>query len=222
MNKKNIPNFFCILRIILTPVIVFLLLYSARLADLFPFSLYRNTSFGQAMVDALDTANSFSIVIAGVIFVLAMITDYLDGHYARKYNVVSDKGKMLDPLADKILILGTLISFFLLDYQVQWPWEFAQWLKPLAMIFPVSIIVLREILVTVLRSIAAKKGVVVAAKMWGKVKTCSQTAALIIYFFAAFVHFPIYGQIMVWIAAIITLLSLFPYLKTFFSIFKKE
>jgi len=73
-----------------------------------------------------------------------------------------------------------------------------------------------------LRSIAAKKGVVVAAKMWGKVKTCSQTAALIIYFFAAFVHFPIYGQIMVWIAAIITLLSLFPYLKTFFSIFKKE
>lgn len=223
MDMKKVPNMLCILRIILTPVIMFLMLYSGFLADLFPFSLYRESAFGKAMVDGLDTANSFSLLVAGVLFIFAMITDYLDGYYARKYNVVSDLGKQLDPLADKILILGTLIAFFILDYQVRFPTSyFASGLKMFAMIFPLSIIILREIIVTVLRSLAAKKGIVVGANMWGKVKTVSQTVAIIVYFFAAFVHFPQYGQIFVWIAAIITLISIFPYLVTFSKIFSKK
>ena len=222
MDMKKVPNMLCILRIILTPVIMFIMLYTTFLAGAFPFSLYRDMPFGQFMFDALDSANSFSIVIAAVIFILAMITDYFDGSVARKYNVVSDVGKQLDPLADKILIIGTLISFFLIDYQNQFPGQFAYGLRMFAMIFPLSVIILREIIVTVLRSAAAKRGFVVGANMWGKVKTCSQTVAIIIYFFAEFVHFPLYGQIFVWIAAIITLISIFPYLATFSKIFRKK
>ncbi len=205
MDIKKLPNYLCIFRIVLAPIIVFIMLYSSIISNIFPFSLSKGTAFGDYLINNLDVDNSLSIIIAGVLFILAILTDAIDGFIARKYEAISDKGKMLDPLADKILIIGVMLAFFLLlnVYEQK------------VMILPIIVIIIREIIVTVLRRFAKKKGVFVAASIWGKVKTVSQTIALIIYFFAFFVHFPIYGNVALIAASIITFISLFPYLFKF-------
>jgi CDP-diacylglycerol--glycerol-3-phosphate 3-phosphatidyltransferase len=205
MDMKKVPNYLCIFRIVITPFIMLIMLYSGYVSNLFPFSLMKNTAFGSYLIDNLDVDNSLSIIIAGVLFLIAIFTDSIDGHIARKYGAVSDKGKILDPLADKVLIIGIMLSFFLLlnVYEQR------------VMLLPVIVIILREIIVTVLRSYTAKRGVFVAASKWGKAKTLSQTIALVIYFIAFFVHFPIYGNLALIAAAIVTFISLFPYLFQF-------
>ena len=100
-----------------------------------------------------------------LIFVLAAITDALDGHIARKQNIVTDFGKLMDPLADKIMVLSAFICF-----------TAAGILHPIITI----IILAREFLVTGLRSIASSKGRVIAADIFGKVKTISQYVYIIV------------------------------------------
>ena len=102
------------------------------------------------------------------IFILASLTDALDGHIARKYNLITDLGKFLDPLADKLLVISIMLAFINLG-------RLSAWI--------VMIVILREFAVSGLRMIAASKGEVVAAKMVGKIKTVTQMIALIYLLF---------------------------------------
>lgn len=97
-------------------------------------------------------------LFAFVVFAAASITDWFDGHLARKYNLVSDFGKLMDPLADKVLVAAALVCFVGSGFAPSWV---------------VILILAREFLVTSLRLLAAAKGVVLAADKWGKYKTAT-------------------------------------------------
>ncbi|MCY6483918.1 CDP-diacylglycerol--glycerol-3-phosphate 3-phosphatidyltransferase [Clostridium aestuarii] len=105
-----------------------------------------------------------TIIIATIIFILASITDKLDGYIARKRNEITKFGKFMDPLADKLLVTSALIS--LVEYGIIPAW--------------VSMIIIgREFAVTGLRTIAASEGIIIAASWWGKIKTVTQMSAII-------------------------------------------
>ncbi|MBR6792103.1 MAG: CDP-diacylglycerol--glycerol-3-phosphate 3-phosphatidyltransferase [Ruminococcus sp.] len=134
----NLPNKLTLLRVILVP---FFLLF-----------MYLNIPF--------------NYVIALVIFAMASITDAMDGHIARKNNLVTNFGKFLDPLADKVLVISALCVFVQMS-QV-----------PMGAI-PLIIIIAREFMVSGLRLLAADSGVVVAAGIWGKLKTAFTMVTII-------------------------------------------
>ena len=104
--------------------------------------------------------------ISLAVFVVASLTDLLDGYIARKYNQITDLGKLLDPLADKILMLSAF-TIFALTGMIPW-WGF-------------SIIAAREAAVTLLREVAKKEGKVIAASIWGKLKTVTQIVSVILF-----------------------------------------
>jgi len=108
-----------------------------------------------ALLSNKVTINKISLVI----FIIAALTDTLDGYIARKYNQITNLGKFLDPLADKLLVISALICFVYLS--ILSPWI-------------VIIIIGRELMITGFRTIAAKEGVVLAANIYGKVKTVVQ------------------------------------------------
>ncbi len=112
--------------------------------------------------------DKISLIIALVLFCLASVTDFLDGYIARKYNQVTDFGKFVDPLADKLLVTAALLIFI------------EKGIFPAYMVF---IVLAREFIITSLRNVAAAKGKVLAASWTGKVKTCVQIAGIIIDFF---------------------------------------
>ena len=107
-----------------------------------------------------------NIYAALAVFVLASLTDQLDGHLARKYNQVTTFGKLMDPLADKILTISALVCFAAIGVDFINKWV-------------VMVIVARELIVTGIRLIALENSKVIAASMWGKAKTVSQLAAII-------------------------------------------
>ena len=108
-----------------------------------------------------------SIILALVVFGLASLTDFFDGYIARKYNLISDLGKILDPIADKVLILGVFFSFFCLGIVNFWM---------------VILIAIRELLLTVVRLFNLRKGVVQDAEIIGKHKTVAQIVGILIIF----------------------------------------
>jgi len=115
-------------------------------------------------------ANSFfSLLAAFVVFILASLTDFLDGYLARKYNLTSDLGRLLDPIADKILIIGIFCAFLELRLINAWM---------------VSLIMLREFIITGLRLYGLNKGVVLEARRLGKHKTLSQVIGIGVIFFS--------------------------------------
>ncbi|MCQ2911438.1 MAG: CDP-diacylglycerol--glycerol-3-phosphate 3-phosphatidyltransferase [Clostridia bacterium] len=119
--------------------------------------------------------NYIYMYVAFALFAIACITDFLDGYIARKYNLVTNLGKFMDPIADKLLIICTLICFVQIGCEVVY--DNVWWV--------LALIVAREISITAFRTIAAEKGTVIAANMWGKVKTNAQmfwTILLILYF----------------------------------------
>lgn len=111
----------------------------------------------------LDTETSR--VIATILFAVASLTDMLDGKIARKYNMVTNFGKLMDPLADKVLTAAAMICLVELG-------DLAAWVA--------VVIIFREYLITGLRSVAASENIVVAANIWGKVKTVCQMIALML------------------------------------------
>ena len=117
-----------------------------------------------------------STVIALVLFCVASFTDFLDGYVARKYNQVTDFGKFVDPLADKLLVASALILFVEQKAMAGWM---------------VCVILARELIITSLRVVAANKGVVMAATWTGKVKTCVQIGGIIIIY----LHYIIFGAV---------------------------
>ena len=114
---------------------------------------------------ALMLNKEVSRVVATVIFALASFTDMLDGKIARKYNLITNFGKLMDPLADKILTAAAMVCLVELG-------DLAAWI--------VVIILFREYAITGLRSVAASENIVVAANSWGKVKTVCQMIALML------------------------------------------
>ena len=114
---------------------------------------------------ALMMNTDASRIVATVIFALASLTDMLDGQIARKYNMITNFGKLMDPLADKVLTAAAMICLVELG-------DLAAWIAVL--------IIFREYLITGLRSVAASENIVVAANIWGKVKTVCQMFALML------------------------------------------
>jgi len=150
----NVPNKLSMVRILIVPVILVFLL---------PVDIF---SFVPASWNSFVLSNGR--VVAGVLFLLASITDYLDGQIARKYDLITNLGKFLDALADKMLVISVLVALVSLNR--------------ISSVF-VIIIILREFMVTGIRMLASEKGVVMAAKMIGKVKTVTQMIAITVFLF---------------------------------------
>lgn len=133
--------------------------------------------------------------IAAVLFIIASLTDSLDGYLARSRNLVTDFGKFMDPLADKLLVCSALICFVQLGSVPAWM---------------VIIIIAREFAITGLRSLAAADGIIIAASKWGKAKTISQMIAIILILFNnwpfSLINIP-FATIMMYIATFLTLYS---------------
>ena len=112
----------------------------------------------------LTDFTDYNRLIALIIFIIASLTDQLDGHIARKYNMITSFGKFMDPIADKLLVSSALICLSSLGQLPAWV---------------VIVIILREFAVSGLRLVAAENGGVIAAAGWGKAKTASQMTAMI-------------------------------------------
>lgn len=175
----NLANKITVARIFLVPIIMFFLLINIKTPD----------------IHIQDFSITYNQIIATLIFVIAASTDSLDGYIARKRKLVTNLGKLLDPLADKLLVTAVLISLVEMDKLPAWM---------------VVVIISREWAVTGLRQIALLEGNVVAASKWGKWKTATQITAIVALlinnFPFAFIDFP-FDQIASWLATIITIYS---------------
>ncbi|HET9677004.1 MAG TPA: CDP-diacylglycerol--glycerol-3-phosphate 3-phosphatidyltransferase [Solirubrobacterales bacterium] len=162
MFPLNLPNFLTLLRILAVPVVVVALLGESPNGD----------------------------ALAAAVFALAALTDGLDGYFARSRDSVTTFGKLMDPLADKLLITGALLSLVSLHRLAPW----------VAMV-----IIAREIAVTGLRAIAAERGIVIAASWLGKLKTVLQIAAVIALI--ATNPAPLWVDLLVYLAVAATIIS---------------
>ena len=208
LQKMNVPNKLTLLRIALVPLVI------AAILIQFPLHFF----------------------VAGLLFGAAAVTDAFDGKIARRDNLITDFGKFADPLADKILVISVLVCFTKLG---------------LCGAVPLIIIIFREFTVTSVRLVAAANGKVIAANMWGKVKTVCQIVAIVAIFvfmtaydiicvavtgsfmpagglpmltlldpsvtaysgiLTVFRVFNIIGQVLIWITAVITVISGVKYL----------
>ena len=172
MSKMNLPNKLTIFRVIL---IVLLL-------------------GGQAGWFGDNTFVTDMIALA--IFIIASLTDLIDGKIARKYNLITDFGKFMDPLADKLLVCSAMIALIEMNRIPSWV---------------VIIIIAREFIISGFRLIASDNGVVIAASYWGKFKTTFQMV-MICLMIANFPQLQILTDIIMWIALILTVVSLIDYL----------
>ncbi|HJB19322.1 MAG TPA: CDP-diacylglycerol--glycerol-3-phosphate 3-phosphatidyltransferase [Candidatus Bariatricus faecipullorum] len=167
----NLPNKLTVLRVIMIPFFVVFMLFN--------------------ITGAADKW------IALVIFCVASLTDMLDGKIARKYNLVTNFGKFMDPLADKLLVCTAMICLVSLD-QLN--------------VIVVLIIIAREFIISGFRQVAADSGIVIAASYWGKFKTVSQMAMIIVLIMDLGGVMDIVGTVLMWIALILTLVSLIDYI----------
>ena len=145
-----------------------------------------------------DILGGYSKWAALAVFALASLTDLLDGKLARKYNLVTNFGKFMDPLADKLLVCSAMICLTGLGRLPSWV---------------VCIIIAREFIISGFRLIASDNGVVIAASMWGKIKTVCQMAMVIVLIAdlpGSF--FETAEQILIWAALILTVVSLADYI----------
>ena len=168
----NLPNKLTILRVILIPVFLVFLM-----ADITPYDKW----------------------IALAIFIIASLTDLLDGKIARKHNLVTNFGKFMDPLADKLLVCSAMIALVGMDRIPSWI---------------VIVIIAREFVISGFRLVASDNGVVIAASYWGKFKTTFQMFMVILMIanLETVPFIPLITQIIKWIALILTIVSLVDYL----------
>jgi CDP-diacylglycerol--glycerol-3-phosphate 3-phosphatidyltransferase len=175
----NLANRITIARIFLVPIIMFFLLIRVKFPD----------------IKIEEFSITYNQIIAALIFIIAASTDSLDGYIARKRKLVTNLGKLLDPLADKLLVTAVLVSLVEMNKLDAW----------------IAIVIIsREFAVTGLRQIALLEGTVMAASKWGKAKTAVQITAIIALlinnFPFAFLNFP-FDTIASWLAAAITVYS---------------
>src|SRR3954464_15430252 len=162
MFTINVPNVLTLIRIMLVPVLV--------------VALLNETSSGD--------------VLAAIVFAIASLTDAIDGHIARSRNAITTFGKLMDPVADKLLIVAALFSLVSLDRLPAW----------IAMV-----IVAREFAVTMTRMAAAPTGVVIASNWWGKTNTIVQVAT--IFLLIAFDSSPLWLDLLTYAMVAITVVS---------------
>ncbi|MBQ0001622.1 MAG: CDP-diacylglycerol--glycerol-3-phosphate 3-phosphatidyltransferase [Clostridiales bacterium] len=167
----NTPNKLTVLRMIMVPIMVLFLL----------------TGWGGA-------ANRY---ISVALFAGASITDWFDGYLARKYNLVTNFGKFMDPLADKLLVCSAMICLVEMDRIPAWV---------------VIVIIGREFIISGFRLIAAENGVVIAANYWGKFKTVAQMIMIILLIVNFGGFFQILSQIFIWVSLALTVISLITYI----------
>ena len=176
----NLPNKLTILRVIMIPLFVLALLYDGG-------------------------ENQILRYVAAAIFIIASLTDMLDGKIARKYNLVTNFGKFMDPLADKLLVCSALICLVELK-------ELPAWM--------VIVIISREFIISGFRLVASDNGVVIAASYWGKFKTTFQMIAVVLLI----VGIPALSMVttaVVWIALILTVISLVDYIAKNVNVLKE-
>ena len=148
--------------------------------------------------------------VAAAIFIVASLTDLLDGKIARKYNLVTNFGKFMDPLADKLLVCSAMICLIDLKKLPSWV---------------VIIIIAREFIISGFRLIASDNGVVIAASYWGKFKTTFQMLMVIVLLLTINLNNSILdyvGMILIWIATILTVVSLIDYIAKNKDILKDQ
>lgn len=167
----NLPNKLTTLRVIMIPFFVFFLLWQ-------------------------NGENRTFRMIALALFIIASLTDLLDGKIARKYNLVTNFGKFMDPLADKLLVCSALICLIELNALPAWM---------------VIIIISREFIISGFRLIASDNGVVIAASYWGKFKTTFQMVSVVLLILDI-PALALVTTICVWIALVLTIVSLVDYI----------
>lgn len=179
-KAMNLPNRLTIIRIVLTPIFLFLFF-----ASFIPYNY----------------------VLAMLVFIVASVTDFADGHIARKENIVTNFGKIADPIADKILTTSILLCFMQMG---------------LCSIWAIMIILTREFTVSAIRITSAAQGLVIPANIYGKIKTVSQMVFSIAIMFGIVLqndfglsipYFTVISNILIWITAIATLISGIIYVK---------
>lgn len=175
----NLPNMLSLVRVFLAPLV--LLFLSIRISGTVPFLQFLE-----------DDPPTWGDVLAGLVFVIAALTDSLDGYIARRRRLVTTLGKFIDPLADKVLVIAAMIALVELHRIPAWI---------------VLVIITREFVVTGLRLVAAAEGVVIAASKGGKLKTVFQIAALTMLI----LKIP-GGMALMWIAMLLTVWSGMEYL----------
>ena len=174
----NLPNKITMFRVILIPFFVFFML-----SEGIPYNNY----------------------IAAAIFIVASLTDMLDGKIARKYNLVSNFGKFMDPLADKLLVCSALIALVDLGKLTGWI---------------VIVIIAREFIISGFRLVASDNGVVIAASYWGKFKTTFQMIMIILLVLdLPFKYMNIINMAVVYIALALTVISLIDYIAKNYKVF---
>ncbi len=151
------------------------------------------------------------VLLPGIIFGIGCLTDMLDGKIARKYNLVSDFGKFVDPIADKVLTFFAMLGFIYVGVDKSFPF----------MLIAVAVTLFREFVVSTVRMLSAQKGIVVAANIYGKLKTLFQMSALIGYFLFIETKFIIIPQVLMCIAVIMTILSGCIYLLDYVKLIKR-
>ena len=168
----NLPNKLTVLRVLMVPF----------------FVLFMLTDIGGA-------ANKW---IALAIFCVASLTDMLDGKIARARNLVTNFGKFMDPLADKLLVCSAMICMITTG-------QLAAWI--------VIIIIAREFIISGFRLVAADAGIVIAASYWGKFKTVAQMAMIIVLLADFGGVFDVIGNVLIWVSLVLTIVSLVDYVK---------
>lgn len=167
----NLPNKLTILRVILIPFFVVFMLF-----------------------DITGAADKW---VALVIFCVASLTDMLDGKIARKYNLVTNFGKFMDPLADKLLVCTALICLTSMNR---------------LNVIVVLVIIAREFIISGFRLVASDNGIVIAASYWGKFKTVSQMALIIVLIMDLGGVWNVVGTVLTWVALLLTVVSLIDYI----------
>ena len=167
----NLPNKLTILRVILIPFFVVFMFF-----------------------DITGAADKW---IALVIFCVASLTDMLDGKIARKYNLVTNFGKFMDPLADKLLVCTALICLTSMNR---------------LNVIVVLVIIAREFIISGFRLVASDNGIVIAASYWGKFKTVSQMALIIVLIMDLGGVWNVVGTVLTWVALLLTVVSLIDYI----------
>ena len=190
MSKTmNVPNTLSLIRALLVPVFVATLLFMREIPI-------------------------WCCIVPTIVYILTGLTDMLDGKIARKYNLVTDFGKFIDPLADKFMVIGSAIAILV------WMMLNGQTTLALVFVWVVLVILLRELGVTSLRLVVAgKSGIVVAASMLGKIKTVSQMAGTVIILMEPLIPYfcenHILSYVCMGIMAFTTLFSGWDYLKAY-------
>ena len=172
-SALNLPNLISLSRVFLAPVVMVFLAMRGRFDYVFGISL--------------------GDLLAGIVFIIASLTDAADGYIARKRGIVTNLGKFIDPLADKILVVAALISLVELQRLPAWM---------------VVIIVSREFIVSGVRMVAASDGIIIAASKGGKIKTVTQIVAICLMIF----NVPYIAIPAMWLAMILTVSTGMDYL----------